>query len=99
MLLSINGPFLTDRAIALHFQFPIAKCRLPILLSLQLAIGNELTSFFDHAESSSAFACCSWSCNHAWVDPMASLDCARPKFFPLLHRGGDPPDSWQHHAP
>src|SRR6185369_15649727 len=30
MPLSMNGPFLTERAISLHFRLPIADCRLPI---------------------------------------------------------------------
>src|SRR5215213_7497162 len=40
MPLSMNGPFFTERAMFLHFQLPIADCRLPIS-NWQLAIANR----------------------------------------------------------
>src|SRR4026207_2561363 len=41
MPLSMNGPFLTERAIGLHFQLPISDCRILLTPRLPLQIGNR----------------------------------------------------------
>src|SRR6185503_4407696 len=72
MPLSMNVPFLTERAI---------------------------TWFSDPSGSSSAFACCCASCNHASVDPTESRGFVRPKSYPRRHHAGGPQDSLPHHEP
>src|SRR5215213_613979 len=40
--LSMNGPFLTERAMSLHFQLPIAKCQFEKVPKVfESAIGNR----------------------------------------------------------
>src|SRR5215208_874876 len=99
MPLSMNGPFLTERAIRLHLhcRFPISNCQFEKMPKVfKSAIGNRqlaITWFYDPSESSSESAYCCVSCNREWAGPRASPDFFRLKFCPHHHRAGGPPGS------
>jgi len=96
MPLSINGPFLTERAIFLHCRLPIADCQSKDAEGLKSAIGNRqstITWFSDPSGSSSAFACYCASYTRASAAPTASPDFVRLKSCLRRLRAGGPPDS------
>src|SRR6185503_138801 len=102
MPLSINGLFLTERAISLHCRLPIADCRLKAAEGLKSAIGNQksaIISSCDPSKSSSACACCCASCNRVSAGPTASPGFVHPKSCLHHHRAGGPPGSSPHHEP
>src|ERR1700752_2332319 len=83
MPLSMNGPFLTERAMNHSNMGPI---------------GLMLTSSCDPSGSSSAFACCCASCNRESAGPRALPDYVHPRSCLHHHRAGGPPDSSPHHG-
>src|ERR1044072_4754811 len=87
MPLSMNGPFLTERAIDCFSDIG------------PIGLIGPITSSCDPSGSSSACACCCASCNRVSAGPRALRDFVRPKSYLHHHRAGGPPDSSPHHEP